>query len=367
MRRRRLLGLAGASVLAHACTGAPAAVPPQPHDLDAVAAAVIDGGQPRDGIPAIDHPDYQRVDLADELPVTVFTQHVGEYDDEDVVDALVGPDGVPRAYPRWITVWHEVVNDVFAGEPVALTYCPLTGSALVFSGRLAGSPGTTFGVSGSIYNSNLVLFDRESGSTWPQLLGVAVGGRRRGQRLRQLPLAVTTTLGRWKARFPRSLVLTPLTGWRRPYRAWPYGRDYDTSDQVLFPLTARDTRFPAKQLMIGVALATDGGPVAAAALEKAAALRRGVTTFELGGVPLVALADDGLAAIRVFRAEARGRRLSFRAGDGAPADRETGSRWSYMGVAVSGEMVTERLEQVAAPEVFWFAWYAAYPRTAVFA
>ena len=367
MRRRRLIGLTGAAVVAHACGPVPgAAEPPQPHELDRVAAAIVDGGERPDGIPAIDHPDYDRVGVTS-VPSTVFSQHVGEYDDEDVVDALVGADGVPRAYPRWITVWHEVVNDIFASEPVAITYCPLTGSTLVFSGRLAGSAGTTFGVSGRILNSNLVLFDRDSRSSWPQLLGVAVDGPRKGERLRQLPMAVTTTLGRWKARYPRSIVLTPLTGWRRPYRTWPYGRDYDQNDRILFPLTARDGRFPPKQPMLGVARPTDAGRVAAAALDKAAALHRGVTRFDLDGAPLVALADEGLGVVRVFRAEAAGRRLTFRAEGGAAVDGETGSRWSYMGIALSGELATERLEPVPAPEVFWFAWYAAYPRTSVVA
>lgn len=367
MRRRRLLGMAGALALAQACARAPANDPPQPHELDRVATAIVDGGEREDGIPAIDHPDHQRIDLASDIPVTVFSQHVGEYDDADIVDAFLGPDGIPRAYPRWITVWHEVVNDVLAGRPVAITYCPLTGSTLVFSGFLAGGPTTTFGVSGRIYNSNLVLFDREGRSRWPQLLGVAVDGPRKGERLRQLPLAVTTTLGRWKARYPRSLVLTPLTGWRRPYRTWPYGHDYDQNDRILFPLTARDERYPPKQLILGVARPTEDGRIAAAAIEKGAALRRGVTMFDLDGVPFVALADEALAVARVFRANAGGRRLTFRAQDGAVVDHETGSRWSYMGIALSGPMRTERLEQVPAPEVFWFAWYASYPRTTVIA
>lgn len=358
--------MAGAAALAQACGLPTAADPPQPHDLDRVAAAIVDGGERPDGIPAIDSPDYDPVGVAG-VPATSLSQHVGEYDDADVVDALVGPDGVPRAYPRWITVWHEVVNDVFANEPVAITYCPLTGSAVAFSGRLARSTETTFGVSGRIFNSNLVLFDRETRSAWPQLLAVAVDGPRKGERLRPFAALTTTTLGRWKARYPRSLVLTPLTGWLRPYGTWPYGRDYDQNDRILFPLTTRDDRFPPKRLVLGVAVPTPAGPVAAVALDKAAALRRGVTTFDLDGAPHVALADPELSVVRVFRAEAGARRLTFAGDGGSIVDRETGSSWSYMGIARDGALVTERLEPVAAPEVFWFAWYAAYPRTTVVA
>ncbi len=359
--------MAGAAALAQACDlGRAGAAPPEPHDLDAVAAAIIDGGERPDGIPAIDYADYDPVGVTS-VPRTSLSQHVGEYDDEDVVDALLGPDGVPRAYPRWITVWHEIVNDVFADQPVAITYCPLTSSSLVFSGRLARATDTTFGVSGRILNSNLVLLDRATRSSWPQLLGVAVDGPRKGERLRPIPTLVTTTLGRWRARFPRSLVLTPLTGWLRPYGTWPYGRDYDRDDRILFPLTTRDARFLPKQLVLGVARATDGGRIAAAAIDKAAALSRSVTTLELDGMPFVALGDADLAVVRVFRSEAGGRRLTLRADGRAIVDRETGSHWSYMGIAVDGALATERLEQVAAPEVFWFAWYAAYPRTAVIA
>lgn len=366
MRRRRLFGLAGAAAIAYACGPKGTSAPPEPHDLEAVAAAIVDGGERPDGIPAIDHPDYDVVGAAS-VPPTSLSQHVGEYDDEDVVDALVGADGVPRAYPRWITIWHEVVNDVVAREPVSITYCPLTGSSVAFSGRLARATETTFGVSGRIFNSNLVLFDRETRSTWPQLIAAAVEGPRKGERLRPLPALVTTTLGRWRARFPRTLVLTPLTGWLRPYGTWPYGRDYDRNDRILFPLTARDDRFPPKQLVLGVAAPARDGRVAAVALDKDGALRRGLTTFELDGSPVVALADPELAVVRAFRAGARGRALTFRREGAAVMDRETGSRWSYMGIAVGGELATERLEPLAAPEVFWFAWYAAYPRTVVVA
>jgi hypothetical protein len=354
------LGLAGAAALAQGCARWPweSSGPGNASDLDSLAAALVDGGQRSEGIPAIDSPDYETAG-GPVLPRTTFiTPHVGEYEDGDVVDALVSAGGVPRAYPRFITVWHEVVNETFAGEPVSITYCPLTGSTLAFSGRLAGGQ-TTFGVSGRILNSNLVMVDRDTLSLWPQLLGVAIEGRRKGERLRQLPLPVTTTLGRWRARYPNTLVLSTLTGRLRPYRTWPYGNDYDRNATIIFPLTARDERLPPKRIVYGV-----GGPEGAAALEKEAALRRGVTMVDLGGDHLVAIADEELQVVRVFRANADGKRLTFHARrPGGAFDDETGSRWSYMGIAQAGPMGTVRLEQVPAPEVFWFAWYAFHPGT----
>lgn len=360
MQRRRLLGMAAAAAVSQGCARWPWETPRStgPEDLDALAAALVDGGQLIDGIPAIDFPDYEVVG-APALPRTSFlTPHSGEYEDEDVVDALVPADGRPRAYPRFITVWHEIVNDTFLDDPVSITYCPLTGSTLVFSGRLAGGGHSTFGVSGRILNSNLVMFDRDTLSFWPQLLGTAVQGGRKGERLRQLPMAVTTSLGRWRARYPNTLVLTTLTGKLRPYRTSPYGNDYDRNDTIIFPLAARDARFPPKRVVLGV-----GGPIASAAVEKQAALERGVTMFDVGGEDLIAIADDELQVVRVFRANAGGKRLTFRRTEGGAVDEQTGSRWSYMGIAVDGGLITERLEQVPAPEVFWFAWYAFFPRT----
>lgn len=361
MRRRRFLGLAAGAALAQGCALWPQArhAGIGPNDLDAVAGALVDGGQYIDGIPSIDAPDYDPVG-APVMPSSFFAPRAGEYDDGDVVDGVVPADGQPRAYPRFITVWHEVVNETFAGEPVTITYCPLTGSTLAFSGRLEGGTATTFATSGRLYNSNLVLADRETLSFWPQLLGVAVSGERRGERLRQLPLAVTTTWGRWKARYPTTLVLTTRTGRARPYRSSPYGNDYDTSSTILFPLTARDERYPPKQVVLGVRAA--GG---AAAVVKEAGLRRGVTAFEVGSEAFVALADEDLQVVRVFRASLGADRLRFRRDGAAVVDERTGSQWSHMGIATSGPLTTERLEQVPAPEVFWFAWYAVYPQTLV--
>jgi len=358
--RRRFLWLAASGLAAEGCERLPflarPSAPPA-DDLDAIAAALVDGGQYIDGIPPIDFPDYDPVG-APAMPSSFFAPRAGEYHDDDVIDGIVPADGQPRAYPRFITVWHEIVNDIIAGQPISLTYCPLTGSTLVFSGRLDGVE-TSFGTSGRLYNSNLVMADRDSLSFWPQLLGIAVSGERKGERLRELPIAVTTTWGRWKARYPTTVVLTTRTGRVRPYRSSPYG-DYDRNETIIFPVRARDGRFHPKRVVYGV---REGG--SATAVDKEAALRRGVTTFELRDRPFVALADEELQAVRVFRAEARGERVRFvRRGD-AVVDERTGSRFSHMGIAVSGELVTERLEQVSATEVQWFAWYAFYPRTEV--
>src|SRR5262245_59589288 len=166
MRRRRLL-LVSTAALAAACAPrvdlppSKAAVSAQPDDLDESSHMITSGGPPPDGIPPVEKPAYISTAEASK-----------QWNDDALVDAFV-IDGQPRAYVRFITVWHEIVNEAVGGKPITITYCPLTGSTLVFSGVLADGRATTFGTSGMLYNSNLVMYDRATQSMWPQLLGVA--------------------------------------------------------------------------------------------------------------------------------------------------------------------------------------------------
>lgn len=243
-----------------------------------------------------------------------------QWRDDAVVDTFT-IDGQARAYPRMITVWHEIVNESAGSKPIAITYCPLTGSTLVFSGRLADGRTTTFGTSGMLYNSNLVMYDRATKSLWPQLLGVAVRGERTGERLTEIGGALTTTLGRWKAKFPGGVVLSKDTGHSRAYGSWPYG-DYDTANGVIFPVRATDDRFHRKKVVVGIRV--DG---AALAIPKAEFAQRREAKIEVGGRELVARYDAELDAVRVL-------------------DRRT-------------------LEPISAYDVMWFAWYAFNPTTEV--
>lgn len=351
--RRRLLALLGAGLGAQACapllrSESPGIAPETGEDrLGAIASKIISGGPPPDGIPPVERPQYVPADEGNKL-----------YREDTIVDGVVA-GGIARAYPRIITVWHEIVNETFDGRPVAITYCPLTGSTVVFSGALADGRATTFGTSGRLYNSNLVMYDRATRSLWPQLLGIAVEGQRRGERLRELPLAVTTTWARWKKKFPRTEVLSQDTGHLRAYGTWPYG-DYDTSSAVFFPVEARDVRFHPKKIVVGV---REGD--AAAALAKDELLKREVVNFDVGGAPFVAIADPDLAALRVFRRSTPRGALRFEPAAGGVEDAESRSRWSPDGEAVKGPLAGTKLEQVSAFDVQWFAWFAYYPQTAV--
>ena len=315
--RRRFLIASGAAIAAACAPRAdlpPAAGPTAgsgtaPDELDEISQAILSGGPPPDGIPPVEKPAYVSVGEASK-----------QWNDDSIVDAFT-IDGQPRAYPRFITVWHEIVNENAGGKPVSVTYCPLTGSTLIFSGELADGRTTTFGTSGMLYNSNLVMYDRATKSMWPQLLGVAVRGERKGERLTEIGGAVTTTFGRWKTKFPGGMVLSKDTGHARAYGTWPYG-DYDTASGVMFPVRVKDDRFHQKKVVVGVRV--NG---AALAIPKDEFAQRREAQIEVGGRELVAQYDVDLDAVRVL-------------------DRRT-------------------LEPISAYNVMWFAWYAFNPKTEV--
>ena len=180
---------------------------------------VIHGGPPKDGIPAIDEPVFESVKDASWLE-----------DDDKVIG--VSLEGQSKAYPIPILNWHEIVNDSFNGKPVLVTFCPLCGTGIVF--RPKGDGRTDFGVSGLLYNSDVLLYDRETESLWSQILAEAVSGQRLGEKLDVIP-SRHTTWGSWKKNHPNTLVLSRDTGSRRNYDRDPYA-GYEKSSKVFFPL-----------------------------------------------------------------------------------------------------------------------------------
>ena len=196
---------------------------------------ILAGGPPRDGIPALDDPIH--VDAADTWP-----------DDELVIGVSHG--GAARAYPLSILVWHELVNDTLAGLPILVSYCPLCGTGIVFDRRSAGGEAERrFGVSGLLYRSDLLMYDRESESLWSQISAEAVTGPATGQRLR-LVRSSMLPWSRWRARHPETTVLARETGHRRRYGSSPYD-DYAESERLLFPVTL-DRRYHPKMPTVGL-------------------------------------------------------------------------------------------------------------------
>lgn len=197
---------------------------------------IISGGPPRDGIPAIDHPKFTVAAEADYLKA--FDRVLG-----------IVRNGIAKAYPIRILNWHEIVNDKFGDEPVVITYCPLCGSGVAYLAIVGGEP-RTFGVSGLLYNNDVLLYDRETESLWSQILSRAVSGHSKRSELQMIPLLYTTWAD-WKKRHPESVVLSTNTGFSRDYGRDPYG-GYEESERIMFPLAHRDNRYNAKEVVLGV-------------------------------------------------------------------------------------------------------------------
>lgn len=325
-------------------------------DLDP--AFLADGGVGRDGIPALTNPLFVPLDDA------AHTSYLSE--ESRVIGVEV--DGVWRGIPHNVMYRHEIVNLNRAGERIAVTYCPLTGSALTFDRGLVDS--AEFGVSGLLYQANLIMYDRNSeDSLWPQMAGAAACGARAGRVLVRRPVVETTWAG-WRDLFPGSVVLGIDPSLSFTYGVNPYGVGYehpDNPDFVGFPLPRHDTRRRPKERVLGLP-AVDGRPPVAfpfLAMEEEGGFW--TAAFDYAGESAVVLWDAGRRAALAVRPVAGGRALTLRAEDGGFVDNETGSRWNVAGRAMAGSLEGERLEIIAEAYVaFWQPWAAFHPGTNLF-
>ncbi len=202
------------------------------------------GGPPRDGIPSISNPEFISVNQVDYLK------------EDDIIIGVVRGDTV-KAYPTRILIWHEIVNDTVEGEPIVVTYCPLCGTSMVFS-RSIGGQVREFGVSGLLYQSDVLMYDRESESLWSQLEMKAVSGEETGEVLKWLPSEYMTWKS-WRDKYPHGEVLSIQTGYNRNYGGNAYG-GYFASDRTMFPVPEYRRELPNKALIIGVIV--DGEAIA---------------------------------------------------------------------------------------------------------
>jgi hypothetical protein len=215
--RREFLTLVGGAVVVAGSVWPVGTAPAQakPWSLEDFTRNIKAGGPPKDGIPPIDKPKYVSAAAPEK-----FLQP------NDIVFGL-DSHGVVRAYPQKILVWHEIVNEEVNGQQFAATYCPLTGSAVGFRGRSKDGTTLTFGTSGKLVNSNLLMYDRQTDSQWPQILGMAIDGSSKGTVLEEITLD-WTNWSRWRGRHPDTEVLSTDTGYFRSYGRDPYG-SYDKS------------------------------------------------------------------------------------------------------------------------------------------
>lgn len=195
---------------------------------------VMNGGPAKDGIPSIDNPTF------------ISTSQASTVEDEDRLGIVVSMEETTRFYPYSILVYHEIVNDKINDTPVLVTFCPLCGSAIVYNPTVDGES-RKFGVSGLLYQSNLLMYDRVNESLWSQSIGEAVIGDDLGKELSLIPSQVIT-FGEFITKYPEGEVLSRDTGFARDYDFYPYG-DYDSNNSLIFPVTVEDNRLPAKEIM----------------------------------------------------------------------------------------------------------------------
>jgi Protein of unknown function (DUF3179) len=264
------------------------------------------GGPPKDGIPSLDNPEF--------VNATQARLH-----DKDRVLAL-RRNGVAKAYPLRILNWHEIVNDRFGDEGIIIIYCPLCGSGTASKARVAGNS-LQFGVSGLLYNSDVLMYDRQTQSLWSQILSQAVSGPMKGTILPAV--AVThTTWADWRQRYPDTLVLSMDTGFNRNYQANPYD-GYEKENSIMFPVRFRSEGYHPKEQVLGLVL--DGKAKAYPFVE----LAKGSGDL-----------NDTLA----------GQKIHVR----------------YNHAHKSAEIFDAAGDLLPGVTLFWFAWYAFHPQTGIY-
>ncbi|MFS4455028.1 DUF3179 domain-containing (seleno)protein [Maribacter sp. 2304DJ31-5] len=197
---------------------------------------VLDGGPGRDGIPALVNPQL------------VSASEAGFIEDEDLVILFKNGDDV-RAYPHIILDWHEIINENVGDVSLAITFCPLTGTGIGW-GRIINGNETTFGVSGLLYNTNLIPFDRETQSNWSQILNESVNGELLG-RPAELYQLWETNWATAKQMYPNVDVVGTDTGFSRTYGTSPYG-NYNTNNDLFFFPVSKDGRLPLKEKVLAI-------------------------------------------------------------------------------------------------------------------
>jgi hypothetical protein len=268
-------------------------------------------------------------------------------------------DDQPIAVPHAILWWHEIVNLNRGGEAVAVTFCPLTGSSLGFDRSAIGS--RDLGVSGLLFDNNLIMFDRSGGpsaeeSLWPQMLSEARCGPADGMRLPQVAVIEMSWEG-WKDLHPNTLAISSDLDFDRNYNVYPYGSYASLGDaEFFFPMPIVDDRRRQKEPVIGIPDYRGGGiafaTLAMNLLGNYAAVEE---TFE--GEPVVLFWDNEKKGGMAYRTLVEGEQLTFVATDAGIFDEATGSRWNVIGRAVGGPLKGAELEPIRETYVaFWGAW-----------
>ena len=323
---------------------------------------ILSGGPPKDGIPAIDSPQFISISEADEWlhdlePVIVFQEQ------DDI-----------RIYPLQILIHHEIVNDIVGGRPVTITFCPLCNTAIGFDATVNGQA-LDFGTTGRLRYSNLLMYDRQTETWWQQATGEAVIGELTGMQLTFLPVPTIGWLEAMET-YPAAQVLSRETGYNRPYGNNPYA-GYDNINSSPFLYDGPTTPGQLSPLTRVTTVDLNGEAVA---YPNDVLEQERVVNDTVGGIDLVVIWQSGLASVfggssadgqdvgsnGVFERELEDLMLSFAVDGDRIIDEQTGSVWNVLGQAVSGELEGSQLISVVKVDHFWFSWAAFKPETRIY-
>ncbi len=323
--------------------------------------SILSGGPPKDGIPAVDNPEFESISAGDEwleaLDPVILLSHGDE----------------ARAYPLSILIWHEIVNDEIDGQPVSVTFCPLCNASIAFDRNFDGQV-LDFGTTGRLRNSDLIMYDRQTETWWQQFTGEGIVGKYAGEQLNFLTSQVLSWED-FKDAHPDGEVLA-RPNMPRNYGYNPYVGYDSTSRPFLFQGTP-DSRLAPAERVLGLTTETDAIAYPFTALEEA-----GVVQDSFGGVELAIFHKAGLAsaldssvisqgrdigAVSVYDRQVGDQLLTFSPNDdGTFSDAETGSTWDILGEAFDGPLAGEKLTPILHFDHFWFAWAAFFPATELY-
>ncbi len=308
---------------------------------------VRDGGPGKDGIPSIDNPRF-----TDASSVNFLNE------DDLIIGVFQG--NTAKAYPHVVMDWHEVTNDEINNKFFTLNYCPLTGTAFAWESKSNDSR-TTFGVSGLLYNANLILYDRNTDSNWSQLRLECVNGNLIGDKPK-LYSVVETDWKTWKALYPNSQVLNTQTGFSRTYGVSPYG-DYATNNnRFIFRPAITNAALPNKQRVYAVIDNEDSKVYQFSDFGNGDAIRdsfNGEDYLIVGnGNIMNGFKLEGDLANLTFE-------YSFNDSEAFFSDDE-GNMWSIFGTAISGPREGQSLTAVKSVMSYWFAIAAFYPNPEIY-
>ncbi|WP_412987850.1 DUF3179 domain-containing protein [Pontimicrobium sp. IMCC45349] len=310
---------------------------------------IRDGGPGIDGIPSIDHPQF----------VNINNPEASYLNDEDLIVGIVDGTSI-KAYPHIILDWHEIINDNLNGVPTSISYCPLTGTAFAWKGDHSSS-NPEYGVSGLLYKSNLILYDRETNSHWSQLRLDCINGELIGNEP-ELKNIIETNWGTWKTMYPNTKVMTLNTGFNRDYDEYPYGPYKTDHDFFLFNVSPLNNNLPNKERVFAIIDNGYSKVYRFSSFQNGKVLKEIINnkTFLIVGNENTINAFELTGSLMDLEYE-----YVYNHSQSFFSDSE-GNEWTISGKAISGLRENWQLKHIKSLVSYWFAIAAFYPQPDIY-